>query len=362
MKKSTDGQEWEWVLLESDQVEVGRNTQLVDQIVFVDGLSGTGKTMMGPILSSFDRMEVQRFDHIHEYICGLSYLGRMEEDAAVSLIRIYVDLACYNVMIGRETNFRWKDLSGVLSNPRGWRYLKRLFQPDGDAVMDRIKQTRPILQIHSHQLLGISERLFTALGKRLTLVEMVRHPLYLLSHWYSCIDRLAVDPRVFMLSINHDGATIPWFTKGWEAEFVASNKMDRVIRLIYRLSQQVHETLDAMDEETRQQVMMIPFERFVVDPWPYLHDFEGRLDTAATSSTTKAMRKQKVPRKLTTDGRDLAIYRRYNWESPPKDGNEGDELQKRWDFAAAEATKEGLDLLEKMGAEYQERYLQVPVS
>jgi len=341
---------------------VGRPTQIADQIVFLDGLSGTGKTMMGPILSSFARMEVQRFDHIHEHVCALRFLGRIEEDAATSLVRLYVDLACYNVMIGRESNFRWKDLSGVLSNPRGLRYLKRLFQSDGEAVMDRIKETRPILQIHSHQVLGISDTLFAALGKRLTMVEMVRHPLYLISHWYSCVDRFALDPREFTIWLDHKGASLPWFTRGWEDEYVACNKMDRVIRLLDRLIQSAEDAMIAMDEATRAQVLLIPFERFVVEPWPYLKQIENILGTTTTSATRRSLRKQKVPRKLITDGRDLEIYRRYDWHLPDKDSTEGDEIQKRWDFVSSEATPGGLALLEKMSAEYEKRYLSVPTS
>lgn len=362
MERATDARDVEILMQEPSAVKAERTAQIAEQIVFLDGVSGTGKTMMGPILSSFDRMEVQRFDHIHEFICALRFLNRIEEDAAISLVRTYVDLACYNVMIGRESNFRWKDLSGVLNNPRGWRYVKRLFQPDGKAVMERIGQTRPILQIHSHQVLGISDTLFAALGKRLTVVELVRHPLYLLSHWYSCVDRIAVDPSMFTICLNHDGRTLPWFARGWENEYVNSNKMDRVIRLVHWLTQRAEDALGAMNDDRRQQVILIPFERFVVEPWPYLHQIETTLDTSATPSTRRSLRKQKVPRKLTIDGLDLEIYRRYNWQPPTKGSTEGTELQKRWDYASKEASKEGMKLLEKMSASYEQLYLKVPVS
>ncbi|MFQ6027786.1 MAG: hypothetical protein ACE5Q6_09875, partial [Dehalococcoidia bacterium] len=284
---------------------VSRECQIVENVLFLDGVSGTGKTMMAPILTTFDRVEIQRLEHIYEYVCALRFLGRIEEDAANLLIRMYVDLAGYNVTIARESNFRWKDLSGALSNPGGWRYLLRLFRADGDSVIDRINQDRPILQIVSHQLLGISSALFSALGTRLKIVEMVRHPLYLLEHWYSYINRHGTDPRDFTVWLSHQGVQPPWYALGWEDQYLASNQMDRVIYAIDQFTQLMEKTLADLDEASRSQVLIVPFERFVLDPYPYLQQIEDLLNTTTTGATRRALRKQKVPRQITTAGLDL---------------------------------------------------------
>jgi hypothetical protein len=337
--------------------EVSRNVRIADQIAFVDGLSGTGKTMMGSILSSFDRVEVQRMDPIHEYICAMRFLGRMEEDAAVALVRMYADLALYNLMIGRESNFRWKDLSGVISNPGGWRYLLRLLQPDGEPVLARIKQARPILHIHSHQILGISRPLFLAFGEGLRFVVMVRNPLYLVANYRPWMGLLGNHPRDFTICFDYQGVSLPWFALEWEGKYTSSNMMDRAIYCIERLARLAEDALDILDDANRQQVVVVPFERFVVDPWPYLHRIEAALATTTTVATGRTLGKQKVPRRLTTAGRDRPIYRRYSWQRPSRDSDESTELQKRWDYVEREATKEGLDVLERLSSSYQERYL-----
>jgi hypothetical protein len=335
---------------------VGRDTHIASQVLFLDGISGTGKTMMGAILSTFDRIEIQRLEHIYEYVCALHFLDRIEDDAAESLIRMYVDLACYNLMIGREVNFRWKDLSGVLANPRAWRYFLRLFQPDGAAAVDRIKASHPIVQIVSHQVLGIAQPLFSALGRRLTIVEMVRHPLYLLEHWSSFMDWIGRDPRDFTIWIRHGDSHLPWFALGWEERFSSGSPMDRAIYCIQWLNERMEDTLARLSETERKQVLVIPFERFVVDAWPFIRDLESLLEVKATSSTRRELRKQKVPRRLTTDGRDRAIYRRYNWEAPDRNQTEQEQLKKRWDSAARQASGEAMQALEQMCAIYEERY------
>lgn len=338
------------------EARVSRDGQIAETILFLDGLTGTGKTMLGPILATFKRVEVQRFDSIHEHISALKFLNRIEQDAATSMIRMYADKACYNAMIGRETNFRWKDLSGVLSNPGGTRYLRRLFQPDGNSVLDRINHVRPILQLVSHQAMGIASTMFEALQDRIRVIELVRHPLYLLEHWYSYIDRFGTDPRDFTIWIDHYGTHMPWFAYGWEEKYQTSSKMDRVIFSIDCLTRLADITIQELDERSRDRVMVIPFEGFVLDPFPYLNQIEHLLDTTTTGSTRRALKKQKVPRKLTTAGRDMPIYRRYNWRPPPNASTETAELQKRREYAEREASAEGLKVLKKICEAYETKY------
>lgn len=337
---------------------VARNVSIAPQVLFLDGLTGTGKTMMGPILATFERVEVQRFEHIYEHVCALRFLGRVEQDAANVLIRMYSDLACYNLMIGRETNFRWKDLSGVLSNPGGWRYVARLFENDGSAVVDRIEKDRPVLQIASHQVLGIGQPLFDAIGPRLRVIEMVRHPLYLIEHWYSYIQRHGTDARDFTVWLRDGDRHLPWFAFGWEQKYVSCNTMDRVIHTIDWLMDRMQLTLASLDPTARQQVLVIPFERFVTAPSTYITKIGSLLASRATGASERAMRKQKVPRRLTSDGRDLSIYRRYDWIPPEKSSTEEAELKKRWDYAAKEASSEGMSVLDRMCADYERTYLQ----
>ena len=336
---------------------VSRHTHVAEQVVFVDGLSGTGKTMMGPILATFDRIEVQRLEAIYQYACTLNFLRRVADDAADCLIKIYIDRACYNVMIGREVNFRWKDLSGVLSNPGGWRYIARLFKPDGDAVLARINRERPILHIASQHILGVSAPLFSALGERLKIVEMVRHPIFLLQHWHSVMDRLGMDPRIFTIWILHKGEHLPWFALGWEDKYLASNNMDRAIYLIDWLTRLTEDALAGLDEKSRSQVLVVPFERFVLEPWPYLERMEQLLETKTKKSMLKTLKKERIPRKLTTAGRDLESYRRYSWHTPARGTTEADELQNRWDHAAKEATPEAMDVLARISSAYDEHYM-----
>lgn len=352
-----DNREDNPLITDNQNVEFARRIDFGGQVLVLDGLSGTGKTMLAPILSSMKRVEIHRIEHIYEYVSGVNYLNGMDDKATVQLIQMYIGLAFYNSILGRETNFRWKDLTGVLNNPGGWRYLLRLFRPDGDLAVERMNQDRPILHIVSHQMLGIGHRLFDALGDRLTVVEAVRHPLHLLSHWYSYIDRHGTDPREFTVLLSNNNQALPWFVKGWESKYVGSEKMDKVIYSLDYIATLSERFVDTLEKQRRNQVITVPFEKFVLDPYPYIETISNTLCSSITNATRRALKKQKVPRSITTDGRDLPIYRKYNWRPPTKQSTESMELEKQWKFASQGASQNGLKALYLMCKRYEERYL-----
>ena len=333
---------------------VSREGFLAEQVLFLDGFSGTGKTMLGPILATLDRVEAIRLEHLYELVCGLRYLDRIASDAATALIRLYVDQACYNMMISREANFRWKDLSCVANHPAGWRYIRRLFLPDGDAVVGRIRRERPILQIHTHYALAIAQPLFDALDRRMVLVEMLRHPLYLIAHGVSYIERYGHDPRDFTIWFAYQGHQLPWFARGWEAEYLDCAPTDRVIYTLDRLTAKMRAVLDA--PETADRLVVVPFERLVLDPWPQLEAIASRLGSRTTTHTSAVLRKQRVPRRTTTAGRDLPIYRRYHWGPVEPGRSEREEYERRWDEVRRQASPHALRTLEHLSADYEASY------
>ena len=51
--------------------KVVRKKQLVEKIVIIDGQPGCGKTMLSPIVSSFNRVELLSYAFEIEFICRL---------------------------------------------------------------------------------------------------------------------------------------------------------------------------------------------------------------------------------------------------------------------------------------------------
>ncbi len=338
-------------------VTVVREGALAGPVVFVDGLPGCGKTLLAPIVGSLARVELMQASYQVEYTCALRFLGKIELDAAAVLIRLFTDLQLYNMMMGRETNFRVGDLSGVWKSVHPWRYLRRLVQPGDQAAADRIATERPILNLFTHFLLSFGGPVFEALGPRVRFVEVVRHPLYMIKQQSLYIERFGTDLRDFSIWFDRDGRALPWFALGWEERFLQARPMERVIYMIARCLNMAGQTVAAQPEAYRRHVLVVPFERFVLDPWPYLHETAALLETELTPATSRMLRRHNVPRRMYAEGVGEPIYREYGWEPPRPGATERDEFARRREFAAQHAGEEAMALLDRLCTEYEAGHL-----
>ena len=65
---------------------------MLHKVVMIDGFPGCGKTMLSPIISAFERVEIMQYAPLIEQICELRYLDCIDEDVAESMVRMNTDL------------------------------------------------------------------------------------------------------------------------------------------------------------------------------------------------------------------------------------------------------------------------------
>jgi hypothetical protein len=254
--------------------------------------------MLGPILASFERVEIERVEEIIEYVGALYRMGKISRDAAVTLLRLETDMHLCNSMIGRNVNFRWSDHSSVWRNPKPMRYFKRLIARDGDAVVQRINRERPIYQNQTHDQLQNFELYFEAFGNRLRIIEMIRHPVDLVDSWLrrGWGNRFGEDPYALTFCVRYQGQDLPYYALGWEKSYLVATPMGRVIRMIAFLWNENQRVYRSLSGEKKKQIFTIPFEDFVQRPVPYLQPIAEVLDSKTTRHTAGAVKRQNCPR------------------------------------------------------------------
>ena len=328
-----------------------RKNKLCNQIVFVDGMWGAGKSILAPVLGSFKRVEKQIINHNFEYVCTLENYDKISNTDAKSLIQVMADVSIFNSMISREVNLRPSDDSGFLNNPNGWRYLKRLFKVGDATVVEEIKNEKPILQIMSHNILQVSNLMFDTFGSSMKMIVMVRHPVYMVEHWFNYIDRVETDLREFTLA-KGDNGDIPWFTSEIE-DYLSLGTMDRVIYGIKALINMQNSILSKMTVDRKKQILLIPFEPFVLDPNKWVERSAKLLQTKKTRFTNKVLKKQKCPRVSIHAG---IGHGNYGFDKKNSDLSEIDDYLRRWDFIKKEASPMAIDVFERLSEEYTQKY------
>ncbi len=345
---------------ESSKRTISREKHLSDSIVIVDGFPGCGKTLFGPIISSFSRVEIMQYIFEIEFICRISYLDQMEKSAASSMISMLTDFKLYQTMMGRDTNFRYEDLSGVFKNPFPLRYFKRIFSEGDIKVPEKIQGERPILNFVAHDLLSYSEPLLAALGDRLTFIEVVRHPLYMVIQQTLNMERLYAksDPRDIQIYYKYNKKELPYFCLGGEDDFLKSNNVEKAILSIShatRANDLLKERLKS--EQANSNLLTIPFEEFVLSPEPFISNITNLLGTETTGKTNKVLKNQNVPRKKASEGIPLEIYKRCGWEPSEKNLSEREELDKRREWIREMgASKDALAIIDLLSENYERHY------
>jgi hypothetical protein len=330
-----------------------RRHELCEQIIIVDGIPGSGKTMLSPIIASLGRVEIANYAFEIEYVCRLYALGNMTIEATVAYIRMLVDNRLYTNMMSRDVNFRYADLSSVFNTPNRFRYFKRAFAPGDLSVLDSIAKEKPILNLTTHDLFQVSAPVFEALHSRLTFINVVRHPAFVVIQQLLNLERLLNSPRDIQIYFDYQGFELPYFAAGWEELFLASNNIDRVILTIWHQERLRKELVERNEFADHGNYVEVPFEKFVKNPSPYLESILKVTKTKRSPKTSSVIKGQKVPRKNVVDGVPLEIYRRCGWEPPEKGLTEMEECEKRRQFIVNQgASSRGLEIFDQMSEDY----------
>lgn len=277
----------------AQDIEICRLPRLLEHLVMVDGPARAGKTTVSRLISSFERVELERVQEIFDNIGYMTCLGKMDRDAAVSMLRAAADMDIYNLYLSRNVNCRPGDQTGILKSTRPLRYIRRLFSNDGEAAVQRIQSEKPILLQHVHYQLERIGIHFDAFTDSLRVVEMLRHPVDLVAASRSRFaENLCDSKRGAYLCIRHGETSVPVYAKGWEDEYLSANATDRVIRITHSYLVRSLEAYRALPAEQRDQVKFVKFDSVLSDPSgtaEHLAAFLGTRTTRKTRSLTQAL-------------------------------------------------------------------------
>lgn len=333
-------------------MNAGFRTQLLtQQVIFTDGIAGCGKTMLAPIISTFDRVELMTYAFEIQWYCAQHALGQLTLDGAKNLIQLQADLKLYNTMMSREVNFRPSDLSSAQRDSRPQRYIDRQTAPGDEVIPARIEKERPIMNLVVHNLLAYSEPLVAAFGKKAFFIDVVRHPLYMLKQQALNYEKLIPNNRDIAPYIRYKEKDMPFYVKGWEEDYLrCETPFDKSVYYTYHLWRM------AAEKEHLLQLLRVPFEPFVLDPNPWMDRIRKFLSVTDSEVTAEKLRTSNVPRKKIADGVDLEIYRRCGWTPPKGNLTEREELNERYKLFSNELSPHARVKLDEIIHAYESKY------
>jgi hypothetical protein len=281
-----------------------RKNTYSNQVILLDGISGTGKTMIMRMIDDLPDVIPPRFNYQLEHLCIAVHEEKLEASAGREILQLLLDQNYYDSSISREINLRPSDLSSILKSSKRNKYLKRLLLPDGQEGENRLLLDREKQFYVVHQLMHASLVLDTLPNKVISRILCVRHPYYLYDHWVSYVGLFGNSPRDFTVTINSE-VGVPWFIRDRSNMFVEETFENKAATIVSELTFEQMEFI-----ELKREMIVIDFEKFVLEPQPYLNRLQNAIG-GSFGNSRKVLNRENIPRKHINSSNQKAIYRRY---------------------------------------------------
>lgn len=327
-----------------------RSNTFPGQVFLLDGLTGSGKTMIMKLIATTQNVVPPQFNYQLEHLCIAISEKKMDRFAGIEILQLLLDQLMYDSRISRHINFRPRDLSSVLSSPRRLEFLKRLFLSDGESAVDRLLNTPESLFLVVHQLLHTSQILDELPNKKVHRIVCARHPYYLMHHWVSYIEMFGSSPRDFTVT-TFDTSEVPWFIQKYATNFSSLHSYDKSALAISVLSGNLINFV-----EDSPKTLVIDFENFVLNPNHYLTQLSERFGLKLSMAMTRELRRQNLPRHHINDSIKNRAYLRYSSDLlTTADDHKNHYTKLRHDLKKLTSAKY-FKLLELAATEYEEKF------
>jgi hypothetical protein len=230
----------------------------------------------------------------------LNYIGEISDNSASAFLKIESDKHLYNLMIGRNVNFRNTDESSPYYDGLYERYLSRTKRGDGDQIIKEVKKVKPILPLHVHYIFGYSDILLRGFNDRLKLyIVILRNPFTVIKAWHqgNWVNKICKVDREFTQCCSYEGNPIPWFAIEYADEYINSTDLEKAILTVYHLYTRIISMYNSLPDLRKKKMMIIFFEKFIINPELYIDKICDILETQRNDDFDKIMTKLSLPRK-----------------------------------------------------------------
>ena len=277
-----------------------RNNTFNNEIILVDGHSGTGKSLISKVLEGFEGVEKSLEDEPFQLTQWLYRLKKIDKPTAIVMLRIWADRYLYNLMIGRNLNNRPTDVTTLDKCPNKQTYFDRMHLPDHDDVTQRIIQERPIFQNMSQNAIIEADIYFDAFGDRLKIIYIHRNledaiKNTMISNFGY---RMGTDPTDLCLTLNYNGNPIPYYAHTWKEEYLNMDGIERVTKWIMQETSYANRSYNFLHEDLKKQIMFIDFEEFITHPYGQCERISNFIGRKPTNKLDDILKQQGCPRKL----------------------------------------------------------------
>jgi len=245
-------------------IKLHSGKKLVENVLLLDGITRSGKFLLGNVLQGIESIEHYQYLSILEHIPFLVRLNKLEVETAKAIIRCQIDNFTYDHMVGRNLNFRKIDKSSIYNVPNVKRYLDSLEKEDDRDAMNIIQSPDTYFPFIAHETLP-NMGIFFDIYPQLKVVHIERDPVDLAYSWYKrgLGKRWVNDPKIFTIAIEGPTGPRPWFFNDWAKEYEKLPEMDRIIHSLSNVVKMSKDSYKALNPRQKEKIYFTTYEELV---------------------------------------------------------------------------------------------------
>lgn len=248
------------------KLKIGSRAPLVKNLLLVEGMSRAGKFVLANVITGFRGVEPIQYYDLLEHLPFLEKFGFIDKKAAQELIRGTIDTHCFEMLLGRNFNFRRSDLSSIFNHPLHKNYLKRVKETSWSAAWKKFKKEKPYSLFIAHELMP-NIKIYFETFPNLKIISLQRSPVALVGAWLKdgVVGRFGKDPKILNILLDSKSGPTPWFANGWQDEYNSLSETDRAIKTILYFQNLCKKTYRGLNSGQKKKILLIRFENVLFD-------------------------------------------------------------------------------------------------
>jgi hypothetical protein len=283
----------------NSKISVGKREPFVKNLLFVEGISRSGKFLMANILSGIESVEPVQYNTLLEQLPIWKKFGLVDFELSKEILQCEIDLDAYELFIGRNLNHRKSDKSSIYNQPSFDKYLERCDKEDGQKAKERYFEQKLYNMFILHDMMSHID-IYLDMFPNVKIIHIERNPISLTYSWWKrgLGARPGKDPIFFKIMYKTEtDMNVPWYAIEWQEEYNNLSDIDKIIKSIDFLQGKEREAEEKISRNSANNLLTIKYEDVLCDTDAVIKKICTFLNRSVNSDIKKILTQENLPNK-----------------------------------------------------------------
>ena len=274
-------------------------------LILVTGTHTSGKSMISPVIASFQNVEILRKIYTLDQLAMLHHFKKIDLQTSIFIAKHILDISYYEQLIGRNMNFRTEDETSVNQSKNPNYFAKRVNIKRGYGVIKKHNEKNTHMILDTHDGLWFY-KFWKSIGiKNLKIVSIFRNPIDMANSWINLGLGDAEKQELCQIPLLQNKKNIKPFYYYRNMNVKNKNKNDIAIDMVAECF--VNDLKSYEKIKNKKNIYRIEFNNFAENTDVIIKNLNNFLRLKKTKFTNNIKLKERLPRIVEKSEREKKI-------------------------------------------------------